>query len=89
MIGDEKEIIRKRQSRATKEGGAKEEDVKYLLIEDSVISKNFLIGKPSGVLKDKSPLYIPYGKEKAIIDADLCVVRKKDNRLVCVISVKK
>lgn len=86
---EEKEIIKKRQSRATKEGGVKEEEVKHLLLEDKTIQENFSIGKPSEVLKDKSDLYIPYNQEKAMIDADICVVRKKDNKLVCVISVKK
>ncbi|RUM62060.1 MAG: hypothetical protein DSY59_00855 [Persephonella sp.] len=82
-------MIKKRQSRATKEGGAKEKEVKYLLLEDKTIQKNFLIGKPSEVLKNKSELYIHYNKEKAMIDADICIVRKKDNKLVCVVSVKK
>ncbi|WP_457623320.1 BsaWI family type II restriction enzyme, partial [Persephonella sp.] len=79
----------KRQSDATKEGEAKEKDVVQLLLSNSMIRDNFNIGKPSKVLNDKSLLYIPYNDYKAMIDADLCVVRKKDNKLVCVISVKK
>ena len=47
------------------------------------------MGHPSQVLSDLEPLYIQYGKEKAMIDTDICVVRKSDNKLVCVISVKK
>lgn len=86
---EEKEIIKKRQSKANKEGEVKEEEVKRILLEDEIIKENFLIGKPSEVLKDKSDLYIPYNQEKAMIDADICVVRKRDNKLVCVISVKK
>ena len=86
---EEKEIIKQRQSKASKEGGAKEKEVKSLLLEDTFISKNFHIGKPSAVLKDMSSLYIAYDDNKAMIDADLCVVRKKDNKLICVISVKK
>lgn len=86
---EEKEIISNRQSKASKEGKAKEEEVKNLLLEDNFIKEKFFVGKPSEVLKDLSILYIPYGKEKAMIDADLCIIRKKDNKLVCVISVKK
>lgn len=86
---EEKEIIKRRQSKATKEGEAKEEEVRHLLLEDVFIKENFLVGKPSEILEDKSELYIPYGKEKTMIDADICIVRKKDNKLVCVISVKK
>ncbi len=86
---EEKEIIKQRQSKASKEGGAKEGEVKKLLLSNEFIDKNFFIGKPSEVMKDKSPLYISYGKNKAMIDADICVIRKKDNKLVCVISVKK
>ena len=81
--------VRKRQSRVTKEGKAKEQEVINILLCDEVISSKLLVGKPSQVLKDKSDLYIPYDSEKAMIDADICVVRKKDGRLTCVISVKK
>ncbi|WP_456465923.1 BsaWI family type II restriction enzyme [Persephonella sp.] len=86
---DKKEIIKQRQSKVSKEGGAKEEEVKDILLSDSFIKRNFHIGKPSEVLIDKSYLYISYDSDKAMIDADICVVRKRDNKLVCVISVKK
>ncbi len=86
---NERDIIKRRQSKVTKEGEAKEIEVKNLLLEDSFIKSSFAIDKPSKVLKEKSPLYIPYESDKTMIDADLCIVRKEDNKLVCVISIKK
>ena len=37
----------------------------------------------------KEELKIPYNDKKELIDADICIVRKIDKKLVCVISVKK
>jgi type II restriction enzyme len=86
---ERKGAIRKRQSKVSREGRNKEYEVIKLLKSDELIKSEFFIDKPEHILKDKSDLYIPYGNEKAMVDADICVVRKKDNKLVCVISVKK
>jgi len=85
----EKDIRRKRQKEVSKAGREKEEEVINILLSDNEISKNFLVGHPYQVLSNLEELYIQYGKEKAMIDADICVIRKVDNELVCVISVKK
>ncbi len=86
---DEKEIRTKRQSEVSKAGKEKENEVINLLLSDSKINEKFLVGTPSQVLDNMEPLYIRYGTEKAQIDSDICIVSKKDNKLVCVISVKK
>jgi len=44
------DVIKERQSKASKEGKNKEKEVINLLLEDGVIKNNFLIGKPSKVL---------------------------------------
>ncbi len=85
---NEKDIRKKRQKEVSKTGRDKEEEVIHLLSSDYEIDKNFLVGHPSKVMSDLEPLYIQYGKEKAMIDADICIIRKLDNKLVCVISVK-
>ncbi len=86
---DEKEARQKRQSEVSKAGKEKEREIIDILLSDKEISDNFCVGIPSKVLKDKSLVEIRYGKNKTQIDADICVIRKKDNKLVCVISVKK
>ena len=86
---EEKDIRRKRQSEVSKDGKEKEKEVIDILYSDKEIRERFDIGIPSKVLKDIASIEIPYGSYKTKIDADICVVSKKDNRLVCVISVKK
>jgi len=86
---NEKEARQKRQSEVSKAGKEKEREVIDILLSNEDISDRFLIGIPSKVLTNKSLLKIQYGEYQAEIDADICVVRKKDNKLVCVISVKK
>lgn len=88
-MANKDDILRERQRKVSKEGEAKEKEVIKLLLTDEKIRDGFLIGKSSKVLKDRSDLYITYDKYKEMIDADICIVRKKDNKLVCVISVKK
>ncbi len=82
----------KRQSEVSRAGRQKEDEVIRLLLSDKFIKENFEIGHlsdfPKGTL-DKEELKIPYNDKKELIDADICVIRKKDKKLVCVISVKK
>lgn len=82
-------ITKERQSNVSKAGKDKEKEVIQLLLSDNEIREHFSIGHPSKVLKNIEELYIQYGDKSEMIDADVCVVRKKDNKLVCVISVKK
>ncbi len=86
---NEKQARQKRQSEVSKSGREKEKEVIELLLSDKDIKKNFIIGNPSKILNNLEPLYISYGNQKSMIDADICVVRKKDKKLLCVISVKK
>lgn len=89
---DNADSISNRQSRVSKEGRNKEKEIINILLSDEIIKNNFLIGTPKQVkqvLKNISDLYINYGMYKEMIDADICIVRKSDNKLVCVISVKK
>jgi len=86
---EEKDIRRKRQSEVSKAGKEKEREVIDILYSDKEIRERFNIDIPSKVLKDISLIEIPYGSYKTKIDADICIVNKKDNKLVCVISVKK
>jgi len=86
---EEKDIRRERQSEVSKAGKEKEREVIDILYSDKEIRERFNIDIPSKVLKDISLIEIPYGSYKTKIDADICIVNKKDNKLVCVISVKK
>ena len=81
-----------RQREVTREGKKKEDEVIELLRSAPDIDKNFIIDRPSRIKKihlKKEELEIPYNDHKEEIDADICVIRKADKRLVCVISVKK
>lgn len=82
-------IIKERQSNVSKEGRERENEVIKILLSDTEIQEKFIIGHPSKVLKNHDELYISYGSEKEIIDADICIIRKENDKLVCVISVKK
>lgn len=83
--------IKERQSYVSSEGRKYEEWLIEELKKDEVIAQNFLVGKPSEVLDEnnREKIKISYGEKKEEIDADVCIVRKKDNKLVIVISVKK
>jgi len=83
-----------RQSEVTREGRKKETEVKEILLSDKFIRDNFLVSRPSELPRQirntiREELKIPYNSQKEEIDADICVIRKSDNKLVCVISVKK
>ncbi|GAB6075363.1 BsaWI family type II restriction enzyme [Desulfurobacterium crinifex] len=81
-----------RQREVSEAGKQKEDEVIELLLNDEFIRENFLIDRPSKLSSDflnKEDLKIPYNNQKELIDADICIVRKSDRRLVCVISVKK
>lgn len=81
-----------RQREVTKAGKRKEDEVIGLLRSVPEIEKNFIIDRPSKIKKGflkKEELEVPYNDRKEKIDADICVVRKADKKLVCVISVKK
>ncbi len=82
MRRKDKDIIKKRQSEASKTGRKTEEEVKNLLLNDKKIYDNFLIVKPSDLSEEeRSPLYINYGENHQMIDADICVIRKTDKKL--------
>lgn len=86
----------KRQSEVAKAGSQTEEEVVNLLNAIEEIRKNLIIQQflklPKSLKKwITKDLEIPYDKcgRAFIIDADICVIRKTDHKLLAVISVKK
>lgn len=93
MYGEE---IKDRQSSVSREGRKTEREVVEILRKDEFISENFYVGtlaeaRLSGFLDENNleNLEIDYGHDKHLIDADVCIVKKKDRKVVAVISVKK
>jgi type II restriction enzyme len=81
-----------RQREVAKSGQREEYNVIQLLLSVPEIKNNFIIDKPSkitGKILNREELSIPYNNHSEEIDADICVIRKRDKKLVCVISVKK
>lgn len=92
--------IRQRQSKASRDGREQEMFLKEILLDNHEIASNFLIDKPSRILElevlnkeekenIKREIEIEYNGILEEIDADLCIVRKTDKKLIAVISVKK